>query len=77
MEGLYANYFGQLFSLECLILLFIWHILTVWCLQLFERVLYIWAIRHPASGYVQGLNDLITPLFVVFLSEYIEPGWCS
>jgi len=45
-------------------------------LQLFERVLYIWAIRHPASGYVQGLNDLITPLFVVFLTEYISPGWC-
>jgi len=45
------------------------------CLQLFERVLYIWAIRHPASGYVQGLNDLITPLFVVLLTEYLEPGW--
>ncbi|CAN0554325.1 unnamed protein product, partial [Ectocarpus sp. 12 AP-2014] len=23
-----------------------------------ERILYIWAIRHPASGYVQGINDL-------------------
>ena len=25
------------------------------CVQeIFERILYIWAIRHPASGYVQG-----------------------
>lgn len=23
---------------------------------IFERILYIWAIRHPASGYVQVLN---------------------
>jgi len=42
--------------------------------QIFERILYIWAIRHPASGYVQGINDLVTPFFVVFLSEYIENG---
>ncbi|ESN94115.1 hypothetical protein HELRODRAFT_121441, partial [Helobdella robusta] len=40
--------------------------------QIFERVLYIWAIRHPASGYVQGMNDLMTPFFVVFLNEYIS-----
>lgn len=36
-----------------------------------ERVLYVWAIRHPASGYVQGINDLVTPFFQVFLSQYI------
>ncbi|XP_025106953.1 TBC1 domain family member 22B-like isoform X2 [Pomacea canaliculata] len=40
--------------------------------EMFERILYIWAIRHPASGYVQGINDLVTPFFVVFLSEFIE-----
>ncbi|KAK2184906.1 hypothetical protein NP493_249g08000 [Ridgeia piscesae] len=39
--------------------------------EIFERILYIWAIRHPASGYVQGINDLVTPFFVVFLTEYI------
>ena len=39
-----------------------------------ERILYIWAIRHPASGYVQGINDLLTPLYVVFLSAHVgEP----
>ncbi len=37
-----------------------------------ERILYVWAIRHPASGYVQGINDLATPFFQVFLSAYIE-----
>ncbi len=36
-----------------------------------ERILYVWAIRHPASGYVQGINDLVTPFWQVFLSSYI------
>ncbi|XP_028652367.1 TBC1 domain family member 22B [Erpetoichthys calabaricus] len=40
--------------------------------EIFERILFIWAIRHPASGYVQGINDLVTPFFVVFLSEFVE-----
>lgn len=40
--------------------------------QVFERILFIWAIRHPASGYVQGINDLVTPFFVVFLSEFVS-----
>ncbi|XP_073229197.1 TBC1 domain family member 22B-like isoform X2 [Porites lutea] len=40
--------------------------------EIFERILYIWAIRHPASGYVQGINDLVTPFFVVFLSAYVD-----
>jgi hypothetical protein len=29
--------------------------------------------RHPASGYVQGMNDLVTPFVAVFLSELL-PG---
>ncbi|XP_064446548.1 TBC1 domain family member 22A isoform X5 [Mirounga angustirostris] len=40
--------------------------------EIFERILFIWAIRHPASGYVQGINDLVTPFFVVFMCEHIE-----
>ena len=43
--------------------------------QSLERVLYIWAIRHPASGYVQGINDLATPFFQVFLSAYIGTSY--
>ncbi|XP_021240340.1 TBC1 domain family member 22A isoform X2 [Numida meleagris] len=43
--------------------------------EIFERILFIWAIRHPASGYVQGINDLVTPFFVVFICEYIVIYW--
>jgi hypothetical protein len=39
-----------------------------------ERVLFIWAFRHPASGYVQGLNDLICPFMMVFFSEHVRHG---
>jgi len=28
-------------------------------------------MRHPASGYVQGINDLVTPFFLVFLGDYM------
>lgn len=36
-----------------------------------ERILCIWATRHPASGYVQGMNDLLTPLLVICLTPYV------
>eukprot|EP00177_Eucheuma_denticulatum_P001443 GFKZ01002601.1.p1 GENE.GFKZ01002601.1~~GFKZ01002601.1.p1 ORF type:complete len:455 (+),score=41.21 GFKZ01002601.1:3499-4863(+) len=39
-----------------------------------ERILYVWATRHPASGYVQGMNDLVTPFVFVFLSERAKAG---
>lgn len=45
-----------------------------WVQAMFERVLFIWAIRHPASGYVQGINDLLTPFFIVFLQEILPPA---
>eukprot|EP01130_Rhizamoeba_saxonica_P012088 TRINITY_DN5062_c0_g1_i1.p1 TRINITY_DN5062_c0_g1~~TRINITY_DN5062_c0_g1_i1.p1 ORF type:complete len:305 (-),score=59.62 TRINITY_DN5062_c0_g1_i1:28-942(-) len=35
------------------------------------RILYIFAIRHPASGYVQGINDLCTPFLSVFLKSHV------
>ena len=38
--------------------------------ELYERILFIWALRHPASGYVQGINELVTPFVSVFLSAY-------
>lgn len=40
--------------------------------EVLEQILYCWAIRHPASGYVQGINDLVTPFFQVFLQSYVE-----
>ena len=38
--------------------------------KMMERILYIWSIRHPASGYVQGMNDLLTPLLLVAMQPY-------
>merc|ERR1711904_129887 len=40
--------------------------------SLMERVLYIWSVRHPASGYVQGINDLVTPFIVVLLASELD-----
>ena len=43
-----------------------------------ERVLYIWSLKHPASGYVQGMNDLATPFFLVFLGAFVDnPRACD
>lgn len=36
-----------------------------------QRILYIWGVRHPASGYVQGINDLVTPFLAVFLGQHL------
>ena len=36
------------------------------------RILYVWHVRHPASGYVQGINDLLTPFLATFIGEYIQ-----
>ncbi|PFH34851.1 TBC domain containing protein [Besnoitia besnoiti] len=36
-----------------------------------ERALFLWAVKNPASGYVQGINDLITPFLSVFLESSI------
>ena len=40
--------------------------------QSLHRCLYVWAMRHPASGYVQGINDLATPFLAVFLEERLR-----
>jgi len=39
-----------------------------------ERILYIWAVKHPASGYVQGMNELVTPFYVTFLAHHTSGG---
>lgn len=35
-----------------------------------SRVLLVWALHHPATGYFQGLNDLASPFFYCFLSSH-------
>eukprot|EP01065_Artemidia_motanka_P052648 TRINITY_DN9566_c0_g1_i1.p2 TRINITY_DN9566_c0_g1~~TRINITY_DN9566_c0_g1_i1.p2 ORF type:complete len:418 (+),score=165.61 TRINITY_DN9566_c0_g1_i1:1626-2879(+) len=34
-----------------------------------HRVLWVWALRHPASGYVQGMHDICAPFLETFLGE--------
>jgi len=35
-----------------------------------ERILYVWACRHPGIGYVQGMSDLVCPIYAVILGGY-------
>ena len=35
-----------------------------------RRLLYIWSVRHPASGYVQGINDLCSVFLLVFMQPF-------
>jgi len=37
-----------------------------------RRMLFIWALRHPASGYVQGMNDLVSIFFLLFMDEHVR-----
>eukprot|EP01084_Bolivina_argentea_P273746 466382_1 len=36
------------------------------------RTLYIWSLKHAATGYVQGIHDLLTPFIYIFLNEYVN-----
>ena len=39
--------------------------------NLLLRALYIWSLKHAATGYVQGIHDLITPFVYIFLNEWL------
>ena len=36
------------------------------------RILFAWTMRHPASAYVQGINDLAAPMLLVFLTAAVD-----
>ncbi|KAL4467879.1 hypothetical protein ABPG74_013214 [Tetrahymena malaccensis] len=40
--------------------------------NMLKRILVVWGLRHPACGYVQGINEIATPFILVFLSQYIQ-----
>ena len=43
------------------------------CVQtMMIRVLFAWSMRHPASAYVQGINDLAAPILLTFLQGQIK-----
>ncbi|EAN31726.1 Rab-GTPase-TBC domain protein [Theileria parva strain Muguga] len=37
-----------------------------------ERILFVWSCLNPDSGYVQGINDLLTLFVIVFLRPYVN-----
>lgn len=37
-----------------------------------RRVLYIFGMLNPNNNYVQGMNEIITPILVVFLTEHLQ-----
>ena len=40
--------------------------------DMLTRTLFVWAFKHPASGYVQGINDLSATFLYVFLPEELD-----
>lgn len=40
--------------------------------EMMIKILWVWQVRNPATGYVQGMNDLITPFLTVFIQEHIN-----
>ena len=40
------------------------------CIYVFHPCIWTMMCRHPASGYVQGINDLVTPFLMVFLQVH-------
>ena len=42
--------------------------------NMLTRTLFVWTFKHPASGYVQGINDLAATLLHVFLLDAIQEG---
>jgi len=37
-----------------------------------EQVLFTYGMRHPATGYVQGMNDVAMPFFAVFFGAALR-----
>lgn len=40
--------------------------------DMLTRILFVWAFKHPASGYVQGINDLAAIFMYVFIAEVVD-----
>lgn len=40
--------------------------------NMMTRILYIWAIHHPETTYVQGMNEVLVPFIYMFTFEYLN-----
>ncbi len=38
-----------------------------------QRVLLVWSVNHPQVAYYQGLNDLVVPLYIVYMTACLGP----
>lgn len=38
-------------------------------MNLLVRLLFVWNMRHPETGYVQGINDIAAQFLIIFLVE--------
>ena len=36
-----------------------------------ERILFVWAVRHPGTSYVQGMNDIVCVFFIAFVAQFV------
>ena len=41
----------------------------IFCRQIVARILFIYAKLNPGQGYVQGMNEIIGPLYYVFAND--------
>ena len=39
------------------------------CVEFFQYIQFGDIIRHPSNVYIQGMNDIVAPIFAVFLAD--------
>ncbi len=44
------------------------------CVQVVERLLFLYAKTNTGIGYVQGMNEILGPLYYVF-AQHPDPAW--
>jgi hypothetical protein len=49
-------------------------VLTMFSFKAFERILYVWSLRHPASSYVQGMNEMLWYPFHFKIFLFFKPS---
>ena len=42
-----------------------------------NRILLIYSLRHPSNAYTQGMNDILAPIFAVFLSSEFSTDYIT
>lgn len=45
--------------------------------QVIQRILYVFCKLSPGIGYVQGINDIVAPIYYVFVKDSDETNRCN